>query len=79
MVQEEEWNQSFYLLLMEAHKFSEVMGVLNMSLHNIPLRFYHIHLKQKYHQLHEKLITENTSKAYKRTGVKIVQQFNEEK
>lgn len=37
----------FYLLLMEAYKFSEIVRLLNMSLQYIPLRFYHIHLRKK--------------------------------
>lgn len=39
--------KSMLLLLMKAHKFCKVMRLLNMSLQNIPLRLYHIHLQTK--------------------------------
>jgi hypothetical protein len=40
--------------LMEAHKFSKVMRISNMSLQNIPLGFYYIHLKYKCKKLKRK-------------------------
>jgi len=48
------WNHSLHLLLMEAHKFSKVMRISNMSLQNIPLGFYYIHLKYKCKKLKRK-------------------------